>query len=151
MKFNLGVTAVLGVWCIVTVGRLVADAPNQGTRFALLLCIPFAAAVTVWRALKLSQEPAVFLAVTYLSFVAVAAIAYAAAGDYNRAAMGAILSPIVVAFSSIDPRNRQWINQKAEWVNQKALRITQKAPYPGKNKRDGASAPPQHPGTPPIR
>ncbi|RVW04511.1 hypothetical protein [Rhodococcus spongiicola] len=158
MKFNLGVTAVLGVWCAVMVGQMVADASNQGPRVLLLLCIPVAAAVTVWRALKLSQEPAVFLTVTYLSFGAVATIALALAGDYMRAGASVVGSPIFAVFLVGDPRTRKWINQKAQWFDQKAQWITQKDQwitqkdqYPGKNKRDGASAPPQHPGTPPIR
>ncbi|RVW00907.1 hypothetical protein [Rhodococcus spongiicola] len=122
VKFNLGVTTVIAVVTVVTVGQLVADASNQEIRVALLLCIPFAAAVMVWRAQNLSQEPAVFAAVTYLAFLPIQVIAVAIAGDYTRAAIGAVVSPILAAFLVGDPRTRRWLNQKAR--------------YPGNNQRD---------------
>ncbi|WP_072688024.1 hypothetical protein [Rhodococcus marinonascens] len=124
-KFNLGVTAVVAGVAITTVGQLVADAANQGTRVTLLLCTAFVAAVTVWRALNLSQEPAVFMAVTYLSYLPVAAIAFAVSGDYTRAGMSVYPSPILAVFFVEDPRTRQWINRIARYP-EKNLRDDQK-------------------------
>ncbi|AOW93673.1 hypothetical protein BFN03_16235 [Rhodococcus sp. WMMA185] len=125
MKFNLAVTAIAVVAALATVGQPLADAANQGTKVTLLVYIAFALAVMVWRLLNLSQEPAVFLAMTYLSFVAVTAIAYAVSGDYTRAVIGVVVSPILAVCIVEDQRTRRWINRVAR--------------YPAKNLHDDRS------------
>lgn len=113
MKFNLAVTAILAIWCLVVVGRLAASVMNDHhARFLLLLvCIVIAAMVSIWRTLNRGQEPATFAAVTYLSFGAIVVAAEALAGDPTRAVIAAVTLPILPVFVVGDPRTRRWVNQ----------------------------------------
>lgn len=117
MKFNLGFTAITAAAAVATIGHLAADVANgRGVRFMLLLlCLACVAAVAVRRVLQRGQEPAFFVAGTYLSFGAVVAIAEAVAGDYTLAVMIAIGSPILVCSLAEDPRTRRWVNRIARY------------------------------------
>ncbi|MGO4205541.1 hypothetical protein AB4Z09_28170 [Rhodococcus sp. TAF43] len=120
MKFNLGVTAVLAIASVVTIGPLVADADGQMARALLVACIAAAAAaaaaVVVWRVFQRGQEPAVLAATTYLALGGVVAIAQALAGDYTRAVIIVITLPILPGLAVGDRRTRQWINRVAGYT-----------------------------------
>ncbi|MCD2261919.1 hypothetical protein K3888_04325 [Dietzia aurantiaca] len=115
MKFNLAVNLVLATWSLVYVGRLVTTAPNDWASASLYLCLALAVLGAIWRGTKFRQEPAVFAAVTYLLFGAIAVVAEAIAGDPTRAVIGAMLSPLVAVFAVVEPQFRRWINRIARY------------------------------------
>ena len=114
MKFNLAVNLVLAVWGMVYVGRLVPTAATDGASISLYLCLALAVIGALWRGTKLRQEPAVFAAVSYLVFGAIAVAAEAIAGDPTRAVIGAVLSPFVAIFAVEEPQFRRLINRIAK-------------------------------------
>ncbi|MFE4500053.1 hypothetical protein ACFRFQ_09310 [Rhodococcus sp. NPDC056743] len=117
MKFNLAVTAILALCCIVVVGRLAASVMNaHDAKFLLLLaCIVSAAMVSIWRTVNHGQEPATFAAVTYLAFGSIVVVAEALAGDPTRAVITAIALPILPVYVVSDPRMRRWVNERARY------------------------------------
>lgn len=115
VKFNLAVDLVAAAWSLVYVGRLVVTAPSDWSSTALYLCLALAVLGAIWRGTKLRQEPAVFAAVTYLLFGAIAVAAEASAGDPTRAVIGVVLSPFVAVFAVAEPKFRRSINRIARY------------------------------------
>lgn len=122
MKFNLAVNLVLATWSLVYVGRLVATAPSDGASTSSYMCLALAVLGAIWRGTKFRQEPAVFAAVTYLLFGAIAVGAEAIAGDPTRAVIGAMLSPFVAVFAVVEPQFRRWINRIARYPGETGAR-----------------------------
>ncbi|RQO46054.1 hypothetical protein DBV08_18045 [Rhodococcus sp. KBW08] len=115
MKFNLVVAVVLSIACVVIVGQHTTALLGEFSwrLMLLVLCLIAAVAILGWRIRVRHQEPAVFVAVTYLSLGAVVAVAEAASGDYTRAIIIAVTAPIIPGFVVGDPRTRRWVNRIA--------------------------------------
>lgn len=92
-----------------------ATAASAWASTALLLCIAFAVIGAIWRGARLRQEPAVFAAVSYLLFGAIAVAAEVIAGDPTRAVSATVLSPFLSIVAVEEPQARHWINRIARY------------------------------------
>ncbi len=115
VKFNLAVVCVLGAWSMWSVGRLADAAASDGVSRLLVLLIVLAVIGVIWRGTKLRQEPAVFAAVSYVLFGAIAVAAEALAGDLTRAVIGGVLLPFLPIIAVEEPQTRRWINRCARY------------------------------------
>ncbi|MFD4743812.1 hypothetical protein ACFWNH_31180 [Rhodococcus qingshengii] len=114
MKFNLVVAVTLSIACVVIVGHHTTALSDEFSwrLMLLVLCLIAAVAIFGWRIRVRRQEPAVFVAVTYLSLGAVVAVTEAASGDNTKAIIIAVTAPIIPGFI-VGDRTRRWVNRIA--------------------------------------
>lgn len=112
MRFNLGVIIVLAAAVMWPIGPLIQESSGAATA-GLWVCLAATLAIIVWRTLSLRQEPAVFAAVTYLSFGAVLAVGQALSGHLTETVAIVVTLPLLPALVTGDRRTRRWVNRIA--------------------------------------